>query len=155
MISDVSDELFAVVQVDLALQLHLNGEVPERLSGALLVLLSEPTIRVLGGQNVIAMIVGRTPIELSHASCPRMPGLSRRPLCVSFAALTVARDGSSAALCQRICSMLTQCTSDTPFFQDAMLALDGFLGFVCLGPFQVVWLITGAVTVDGVRVLIA
>ena len=56
-IKDVSDELFAVVQIDLALQLHLNGEVPERLSGALLVLLSELTIRVLGGQNVIAMFV--------------------------------------------------------------------------------------------------
>ena len=114
--SGVSDELFAVDQVDLALQLHLNGEVPERLSGALLVLLSEPTIRVLGGQNAIAMFGGRTPIELSHASCPRMPGLSWRPLFVSVAALTVTRDGSSAALRQISCSILTQRTSDTPFF---------------------------------------
>ena len=84
-----------------------------------------------------------------------MPGLYRRPLCVYFAALTVTRDGSSAAMCQSICSILTQRTSDTPFFEDAMLALDDVLGFVCLGPFQVVWLITGAVTVDGARVLIA
>ena len=84
-----------------------------------------------------------------------MPGLSRRPLFVSVAALTVTRDGNRAALCQSICSMLNQCTSDTPFFEDPMNALDDVLGFVWLGPFQVVWLMTGAVTVDGVRVLIA